>query len=68
MVDAARIVEGEAWASKPKDGRHYHKIVPLEVGVRPVTVPVPPVGVELIPCLSHERSFFSSCLHVLTTR
>lgn len=31
VVDAARIVEGQAWASKPNDGRHFHKIVPIEV-------------------------------------
>lgn len=32
VVDAAAIVEGEAWASTVTDGRHYHPIVPLEVG------------------------------------
>lgn len=31
LVDAASIVEGQAWASKRTDGRHYHPIVPLEV-------------------------------------
>lgn len=34
IVDAASIVEGEAWASKTADGRHYHPIVPIEVGGR----------------------------------
>lgn len=34
IVDAAEIVEGEAWASMRTDGRHYHPIVPLEVGDR----------------------------------
>lgn len=32
VVDAAAIVEGQAWASTVTDGRHYHPIVPLEVG------------------------------------
>lgn len=32
IVDAAAIVEGQAWASTVTDGRHYHPIVPLEVG------------------------------------
>ncbi|CAM9845759.1 unnamed protein product [Ectocarpus sp. 12 AP-2014] len=31
LVDAARIVEGQGWASNPSDGRHFHKIVPIEV-------------------------------------
>ena len=31
IVDAARIVEGQAWASNVNDGRHFHKIVPIEV-------------------------------------
>ncbi|CAM9373258.1 unnamed protein product [Ectocarpus sp. 12 AP-2014] len=31
LVDAARIVEGQGWASIPGDGRHFHKIVPIEV-------------------------------------
>ena len=31
IVDAARIVEGQGWASKIDDGRHFHKIVPIEV-------------------------------------
>ena len=31
IVDAARIVEGQAWASNNADGRHYRPIVPLEV-------------------------------------
>ncbi|CAN0256673.1 unnamed protein product [Pylaiella littoralis] len=31
VVDAARIVEGQAWASKVDDGRHFRKIVPIEV-------------------------------------
>ena len=31
IVDGAKIVEGQAWASKPNDGRHFHKIVPIEV-------------------------------------
>lgn len=31
VVDAASIVEGQAWASRPNDGRHFHKIVPIEV-------------------------------------
>ena len=30
-MDAAQIVEGQAWASKRADGRHYHPIVPLEI-------------------------------------
>jgi len=31
IVDATEIVDGEAWASKVSDGRHYHPIVPMEV-------------------------------------
>lgn len=31
LVDAARIVEGQGWASIPGDGRHFLKIVPIEV-------------------------------------
>ncbi|CAM9288249.1 unnamed protein product [Scytosiphon promiscuus] len=31
MVDSAKIVEGQGWASSPSDGRHFHKLVPLEV-------------------------------------
>lgn len=30
-MDAAKIVEGQGWASKPSDGRHFHKLVPIEV-------------------------------------
>ncbi|CAM9213547.1 unnamed protein product, partial [Laminaria digitata] len=30
IVDAAQIVDGQAWATKRNDGRHYHPIVPLE--------------------------------------
>ena len=30
IVDAAQIVQGQAWASRRSDGRHYHPIVPLE--------------------------------------
>ena len=30
-MDAGQIVDGQAWASRRSDGRHYHPIVPLEV-------------------------------------
>lgn len=50
IVDAAQIVEGQAWASKPSDGRHYHSLVPLEIFallgalVSPPPTPLPPAG------------------------
>ena len=34
-MDAAKMVEGQAWASKRKDGRHFHKVVPMEVCTLP---------------------------------
>lgn len=50
IVDAARIVEGQAWASNNADGRHYRPIVPLEVFallvalVSPLPPPLLPAG------------------------
>ncbi|CAN0256736.1 unnamed protein product [Pylaiella littoralis] len=54
IVDAARIVEGQAWASKIHDGRHYHKIVPMEVAelLSVLGAPPPPAALpdrELLP-------------------
>ena len=44
IVDAGRIVEGQTWATKPEDGRHFAPLVPLELytmlGV--LTSPLPP--------------------------
>lgn len=51
VVDAARIVEGQAWASKRNDGRHYHKIVPMEVSVVCACVSIPRVTI-VESCLS----------------
>ncbi|CAN0083842.1 unnamed protein product [Ectocarpus sp. 6 AP-2014] len=34
LVDAAKIVEGQGWASHVNDGRHFHKLVPIERGGR----------------------------------
>lgn len=31
MVEADRIVKGQAWATPHQDGRHYHNLVPVEV-------------------------------------
>lgn len=31
VVDGAQIVDGQAWASRRTDGRHYHPLVPVEV-------------------------------------
>lgn len=31
IVDAASIVDGQTWASRLTDGRHYQRIVPVEV-------------------------------------
>lgn len=31
IVDAGRIVEGQAWASHPEDGRHFQSLVPIEL-------------------------------------
>ncbi|CAM9179910.1 unnamed protein product [Ectocarpus sp. 12 AP-2014] len=44
LVDAARIVEGQGWASIPGDGRHFHKIVPIEVAelLSVLVAPQPP--------------------------
>lgn len=52
MVDAGGIVEGQAWASRRTDGRHFHPLVPLEVFallVALVSPPPPPLlpGVEV---------------------
>ena len=50
IVDAAQIVEGQAWASKRGDGCHYHPIVPIEVFsllgalVSPPPPPLVPAG------------------------
>lgn len=50
IVDAARIVEGQAWASRKSDGRHYHSLVPLEIFallgalISPPPTPLPPAG------------------------
>lgn len=48
LVDAAQIVEGNSWASKRTDGRHYHPIVPLEV-IRLLEVLTSPMPSPLIP-------------------
>lgn len=31
IVDAGQIVEGQAWATGPADGRHFPPLVPLEL-------------------------------------
>lgn len=31
LVDAGKIVDGEIWATKRFDGRHYHALVPMEL-------------------------------------
>eukprot|EP00903_Cladosiphon_okamuranus_P016927 g15603.t1 len=58
IVDAAAIVEGEAWASKRTDGRHYHPIVPVEVAdlLGLLTAPPPP------PSLSEKAEAHPNCL------
>eukprot|EP00903_Cladosiphon_okamuranus_P016931 g15607.t1 len=42
IVDAARIVEGQAWASRYNDGRHFHGIVPIEVAALLDVLGAPP--------------------------
>lgn len=44
LVDAGRIVEGQEWASRVTDGRHYPPLVPLEciALLNALTSPPPP--------------------------
>lgn len=42
IVDAAKIVDGQLWATHTLDGRHYHPIVPMEVMAFLQEVTAPP--------------------------
>lgn len=44
IVDGGRIVDGQVWATKHMDGRHYHPLVPLELieMLGALTSPPPP--------------------------
>lgn len=57
LVDAARIVEGQTWATHIADGRHYHPIVPVELltFLEVLTSPPPPPLVPL-NASSEERN------------
>ena len=59
MVDAGQIVEGQAWASRRADGRHFHPIVPLEVFallVALVSPPPPPLLTAIEASASGDES------------
>ncbi|CAM9288323.1 unnamed protein product [Scytosiphon promiscuus] len=47
VIDSARIVEGQGWASDPRDGRHYQKLVPIEVTELLSLIGAPPPPGEL---------------------
>lgn len=44
LVDAGNIVEGQRWATRCRDGRHYHPMVPMELItlLEVLTSPPPP--------------------------
>lgn len=44
LVDAGKIVEGQRWATRRRDGRHYHPMVPMELIalLEGLTSPPPP--------------------------
>lgn len=43
LVDAGQIVEGQTWATRHNDGRHYHPLVPVELLslMDAITAPMP---------------------------